>query len=169
MKTALVSKVPFALLAACAAVLAFAAPASAQEPGSVAVNLTARKVVEVDKKETFQPADKARPGEVLQYDATCKNTLPRGVKDVKPVVPVPTGSVYVDGSAKPANFEASLDGKTFAKPPLTREVKTADGTVKKETVPADQYRALRWTLPDLAAGAESTVSARVRLGTNAGK
>ena len=117
------------------------------------INLAARKVVTEDKTETFQPADKAKPGEVIQYDATCRNSLPRAVKDVKPVVPVPKGSVFVDGSAKPAQFEASLDGHTFAKPPLTREVKQPDGSLKKEPVPATEYRALRWNLPELAAGA----------------
>jgi hypothetical protein len=47
--------------------------------------------------------------------------------------------------------------------PLTRMVKQADGSTRKEPVPLSDYRALRWEIGTLAAGATTAVSLRVRI------
>jgi hypothetical protein len=78
-------------------------------------------------------------------------------------VPVPPGTTFIAASAEPAQAQASTDGNTFAPMPLTRMVKQADGSTRKEPVPLADYRALRWEIGTLAAGATTVVSLRVSI------
>ena len=51
-----------------------------------------------------------------------------------------------------------------------REVKNDAGVMEKQPVPLAEYRALRWTLPELAAGKTATFVLRAQvLGNNAAK
>lgn len=142
------------------------APAQAQDKNPVAVSLTARKVVVQDGKETLQAADKARPGEVIQYEAVYRNAGSTAVHGLQATVPVPEGLAYVAGSSKPANAQASLDGKNFQSIPLMREVKKVDGTTVKQAVPLAEYRALRWSIDSLDGGKDVAVQLRATVLTN---
>jgi uncharacterized repeat protein (TIGR01451 family) len=144
--------------------LALTMTVSAQQQ-DVRVDLTARRVVLADGKESLLAADKAKPGDVIQYDAIYKNTGKAAVQNVGATVPIPAGLALVAESAKPAAEQASLDGKNFSAFPLTRDVKNDAGVVEKQPVPLEQYRALRWSLPELAPGATATVSLRARVVT----
>jgi uncharacterized repeat protein (TIGR01451 family) len=116
-----------------------------------------------DGKESFEAADKARPGDTLEYAAVCKNVSPDSIHNLKPNLPIPAGTELLPNSIKPAATEASLDGKKFEAYPIKRPVKTADGKEELREVPAAQIRALRWNVGDLKGGASTTLVARVRV------
>ena len=122
------------------------------QPTDLKVALTAQKVVVTEGKEKLVPADKARPGDVIQYDASYQNSGTAPLHNVGAIVPIPAGLVLVAETAKPAAPEASLDGKTFQQTPLTRPVINAAGIAENQAVPLSEYRALRWTLAEVPAG-----------------
>lgn len=128
----------------------------------VTVKLTASKVVKgEDGRHTLAPADAAKPGDVLEYAAVYRNQTGGAVKGLEATVPIPAGLELLPDSAKPAGALASADGKDFAAQPLMTK---ADG--KPAALPLEKYRALRWTIPQLAAEAEVTVTLRARVLTN---
>ena len=134
--------------------------------GAVDVSLQAFRVVGDTKDAgavTLAPTTHARPGDTIEYQVTYRNGGNSLARQTRAVLPVPAGGMaYLPGSASPAAVEASLDGKTFAPVPLTREV-VRDGKKVRETVPPSEYRFLRWDLGDLPAGAAATVKSRMRL------
>src|ERR1044071_1223016 len=122
----------------------------AQNASDVHVTLKAQKVLRAkDGKETLQTAERAFPGEVIQYDAIYQNYSKQGVHNLQPTLPIPSGLEYIPQSTAPAPAKASLDGRNFAAIPLTRPVTMPDGAVKQEPVPYSEYRALRWEIGDL--------------------
>lgn len=135
----------------------------AAEP--LTATLEAHKVLLADNgKEQLAPAAQARPGDVLEYRATYRNTSDKPIRAVMATLPVPsTGVEYLPNSAMPLGVEASVDGTRFAPAPLKRVVMTPEGRPQQQVVPAVEYRFLRWPLGDLPAGASKTVSARVRV------
>ena len=141
-----------------------AGAANAQNASDVVVTLKAQKVERTKEgKEVLRVADRAVPGEVIQYDALYRNQSKKGIRNLQPTLPIPAGLEYLPDSAKPAPSKASLDGKNFAPIPLMRQVALPDGKTKEEPVPASEYRALRWELGDLDSGRNALVSARARL------
>ena len=111
-------------------------------------------------KEALLPADKAAPGDTLEYQTAHKNNGKSAIKSLVATLPLPDGISYLPGSARPANAEASLDGKVFAAIPLKAMVKNAQGKLEERLVPYSDYRALRWALGELPANDQTTVSAR---------
>src|SRR5690349_8307860 len=86
----------------------------AQAGGDVRVTLKAQKVLKSkDGKETLQLADRAFPGEVIQYDALYKNQGKQGVHNLQPTLPIPAGLEYMPQASAPAPAKASVDGKNF--------------------------------------------------------
>jgi hypothetical protein len=69
----------------------------------------------------------------------------------------------VAGSVEPAQAQASIDGAVFAPMPLSRMVKQADGSLRRELVPLSEYRALRWEVGSLPAGGSTVVSLLTRI------
>jgi uncharacterized repeat protein (TIGR01451 family) len=139
--------------------------ASAQEP-DLKVTLAARKVTVDAGKETLTAADKAKPGEIIQYEASYQNDGTSAVRHVGAVVPIPAGLTLVANSANPVAAEASLDGKNFSPAPLVRAVKTETGATEDRPVPLSEYRALRWTLEEVSPGTTTTVKLRARVAAN---
>ena len=135
----------------------------AQGAPEVRVDLTAKRVVVSDGQESLVSADKAKPGEVIQYEAVYKNTGSAPVKNVAATVPIPSSLALVDESAKPPAVQASVDGKNFNPIPLTREVKNKEGVTEKQPVPLAEYRALRWVISELPAGGSTAVLLRARV------
>lgn len=147
------------------ALVAFAslAPLAAWAQSDVTVNLTAQRVIAgANGKETFAAGDQARPGDVLEYRATCRNASDSRVRQLAATLPVPRGMSFLPGTAS-AGVVASLDGKTFEPLPLKRRVKLSDGRTVVREVPASEVRWLRWTLGTLDAKTEKVVRARVRV------
>lgn len=146
----------FALVALTAPTLAFAA-------GDVRVALTAQRVSVTDGKEVFATAEKARPGDVIEYRAVYRNDGKTAVRELFATLPVPTGLEYLPKTAAPAVVLASTDGSSFSPVPLLRKERTADGREVVREVPLAEYRALRWPVGTLAAKESRTVSARMRV------
>ena len=146
--------------------LAVAFPVMAADTGSVTVDLKGQKVVKAaDGKEKHESAEKARPGDIIEYKAVYHNKGKNPAGDLKATIPVPLGTEYISGSARPADVSASLDGKQFASVPLKRKVKLSSGKEEMRNVPYDEYRSLRWDLKTLEPGKSATVSLRVRIST----
>lgn len=135
----------------------------AAETDQVAVTLKAFTVTGAGKDQHLVPTTQANPGDVIEYQVSYKNTGKAPAKQIKATLPVPDGGMaYLEGTASPG-LQASLDGVTYAAPPLKREV-VRDGRRLQETVPPSEYRFLRWDLGDLGAGQSKTVNSRMRLG-----
>ena len=138
--------------------------ATAKPAGAVEAKLAAFKVTQdANKKEVLAPADKVAPDDLLEYQVVYQNNGKSLLKQLTATLPLPVGTTYVAGSAKPANAMASVDDKTFAAMPLKRKVKKADGTFEEQVIPLSEYRALRWKLGELAEKNKATVSARTRI------
>jgi len=146
-----------------ALLIAPAAWSQAKATGPLASELQARKVVKTaDGREELTSADSARPGDVLEYTATFRNTGKTTLTKVEATLPIPDNVEYVPGTAKPANPKASDDGKRFGDLPLKRVVKR-NGTDVEEIVPVREYRMLRWAPIDLGGEKSASYVARVRV------
>jgi uncharacterized repeat protein (TIGR01451 family) len=146
------------------------APALAQTTGSANSNkeiesvLTSKKVtIGADKKELLVEAKNAKPGEIIEYQATYTNKSKAGISKLTPNLPVPEGTEYLAGTARPASIKATLGDGKFEAIPLKRKVKLPSGKEVEQEVPASRYKALQWSLGDLGPGKSITVSARVRV------
>jgi uncharacterized repeat protein (TIGR01451 family) len=147
------------------AVVLFPLPGMAANAAPVAVSLVAHKVViSADGKESLAAAREVKPGEVLEYQAVYSNQSKQPVRNVKAVLPIPTGAFsYIPASSSPASVSASLDGQKFEAVPLMRTVTLPDGKRVSSPVPVAEYRYLRWDLGDMKPGDRVTVAARMRM------
>jgi uncharacterized repeat protein (TIGR01451 family) len=129
----------------------------------VKVTLTAWLVtVDAAGKEVFAPAVTATPGDLIEYRVESLNTSVAPVSGQRLDLPIPAGTVFVEGSAKPGGALASIDGgANFAAVPLMRTVAKAGGGEEKQPVPVAEYRVLRWAIGTLPAGKLAQVRARV--------
>lgn len=129
----------------------------------VKVELKANKVVVVNGAEQKQPADKAKPGEIIEYVAEYRNTAKGPVSNVVATLPVPPGMEYVPDTAEPVQVFASTDEHNYAPVPLKRSVRGADGKTVEQLVPFSEYRSLRWKLGDLQGDSSRSVKARMKV------
>jgi len=138
--------------------------------GPLAIELKSEKITTVllqGKSEERRDAAKAiKPADIIEYRANYKNTSAKELRGVQAVLPVPSGMTIDLNSAKPLPVQASSDGRQFYPVPLTRQVRAADGQLKTVNVPLSEYRALRWSLGALAAGASRDVVLRARVNAN---
>ncbi len=155
-KTAVICQIITILLSSS---LSFAA-----DRGDVVVELTAKKVtIDANGKEVLASAEKAAPGDVIEYVATYANKGDKSVKDLLGMLPVPHGMEYIPSTAKPSKVFASLDGKQYGVVPLKRKVRLPNNKEEIREVPPAEYRFLRWDLKNLAPGQRVTVSARMQV------
>lgn len=147
------------------AALCVAASATFADAGAVSVQMTNNRVVTAaDGKQTLEDGSHARPGDVLEYHAIYRNNGSKPARDLLATLPVPANALeYLPETAFPDGVLASLDGKTFAAPPLTRVVRLPDGKQVTREVPVSEYRFLRWKLGELAPGKSVMVGARMRV------
>ncbi|MFM7026164.1 MAG: hypothetical protein ACKOWC_08945 [Limnohabitans sp.] len=137
-----------------------AATAPAQTEPVVKAELIQLQVLQENGKEILKPVQTVKPGDLIEYKVTYTNRGTKPVRDVVAQLPIPEGLEYQPRSARPApTAEASVKNGAFAREPLMRDA--AGG--KKEPVPYSEYRQLRWTLGQIAAGARTEVSARARV------
>ena len=156
------NKVLATLIAAALVALA-PTPLRAQGDGPVQTRLEARKVVrDADGREAFVAAEAVRPGDVIEYVATYRNTGSAPVRDLEATLPIPAHTELLAGSARPVGARASLDAREFAAPPLKRTVRR-DGRAVEEAIPTREYRYLRWSQPVLAPNQAVAFRARVRV------
>ena len=148
-----------------AGLAAWGAIALAQAPaaGPLESKLEARKVSRAaDGSERYSAADTARPGDVIEYVATYRNTGGGRLSNVEATLPIPEGTEFIPGSAKPGPQKVSVDGLAFAKLPLIRMVKR-EGKEYVESVPPRDYKFLRWNGVVLEPRQAVTYVARVRV------
>lgn len=139
-----------------------AAPAAASQVKSV---LSSKKVViGADKKESLVEAGQIKPGEIIEYQVSFSNQGTTPVSKLQGNLPIPEGTEFIAGSAKPGiGVRATLGDSKFDPIPLKRKVKGPDGKEIEQDVPLSLYRALQWTLGDLAPGKSTSVTARVKV------
>jgi hypothetical protein len=146
------------------AVAMAAATTPARSTDLLGVQLHAYRVISLaDGEEQLVDAGKASPGDVLEYRVVYTNFSSKVLRRVQGTLPVPTDLEYVDSNATPKAALASLDGQKFAPVPLQRTVRLPSRKVVVQIVPPREYRALRWDLGEIAAGASVTVRARMRV------
>ena len=137
--------------------------AHAQQKGPLESTLEQHKVAKAaDGRESLVAATGVRPGDVIEYAATYRNTGRAPITGVQATVPIPPNTEYVAGSANPREAKASVDGVTYAAMPLKRQV-VRDGKSVDELVPTREYRYLRWSAPQVAGETSVTFTARVRV------
>jgi uncharacterized repeat protein (TIGR01451 family) len=141
-----------------------AAPAALAQTGPAPLDsqLVARKVIAADGRETFVDAASAKPGDVIEYVATYRNTGKSALTGLQATMPIPPQTEYLPGTARPAQPLASVDGRVFADIPLKRKV-NRDGKQVEEPVPYREYRALRWFVGELGGEQSAEFAARVRV------
>lgn len=145
------------------ALVAAAWPAAAQQGNPLVTQLEARKVVRsADGKETFAAADSAKPGDVIEYVATYRNTGKQPLRNLEATLPIPENTEFVPDSANPASAKASVDAKNYAAMPLKRTT-VKDGKPVEALVPARDYRSLRWSAAELPAEKVAKFTARVKV------
>ena len=147
-----------ALALACAT-----AQAAFAQAGAVETRLEAHKVERAaDGRETLGDAQAARPGDVIEYAATYRNTGKQPVRNLEATLPIPANTEYLAGSAQPAQAKASVDAHAFGVLPLKRQV-VRDGKTVEEAVALREYRYLRWYPGELEPGKSVTYTARVKV------
>ena len=154
------------LLRAAVMLVAAAAPLHAfaqKPPAPVEAKLEVRKVVSgAGASEAFASGDAVKPGDVIEYVATFRNTTGKPVRNLEPTLPLPEHTEFIAGSTGPASVMAGLDARVFAPIPLKRKT-VANGRETLEAVPYREYRYLRWAPVDLEPGKSVRVSARVKV------
>jgi hypothetical protein len=118
---------------------------------------------DIKGNETLVPTESAPPGAVLEYQATYKNLTKNSLTDLQFDLPIPTGTQFQKEGLYPQKAKASsmIAGTVFADMPLTKVVKDAQNKDKVVLVPLADYKILRWSQTELAAGKSMTVKARV--------
>jgi uncharacterized repeat protein (TIGR01451 family) len=97
-----------------------------------------------------------KPGQRVRYTIVAHNTGDHPAANLAPVVKIPAGERYVDGSAG-SNAEYSVDGgKTWSVAPMVRVTNPGGTVTPRRALPAE-FDAIRWTAPAaLAPGARMT-------------
>lgn len=136
------------------------APA-AQEQKAVTVELTQQKVVKDDKnRDKLVDAETVKPNDVLEYRAVYKNVSARPVKQLAATIPLPEGLEYVPTSAQPRKgVQFAPASGVYAAEPLMRTLPNG----RSEPLAYSDYRSVRWSIAELAPGAEVTVVARAKV------
>ena len=129
--------------------LALAGPAVAAPRPNVKLKLTGSIVTKAaDGKTTLTPVEKEAPksGDEVEYDIAATNAGEAPAFKLMPSGKIPSGTAYVDGSAKAprAKIEFSLDqGKTWSTAP-TVTVKGPNGAPVVKKADPSLYTAIRF-------------------------
>lgn len=141
-----------------------ASPApTSQEQKAITVALTQQKVVKDDKgRETLVEAETVKPGDTLEYRAVYKNVSAQPVKQLAATIPLPEGLEYLPSSAQPRKgVQFAPASGVYGAEPLTRKLPNG----RTENLAYSEYRTVRWSVEQLAPGAEVTVVARAKVET----
>lgn len=123
--------------------------------------LTSRRLHPV---QAFELTSREMQGDVVEYCATYFNGGEADIDGVSAVLPVPPGSTFIAGSAWPARqMEVSADAITFKSLTLIDRVPMPEGNEERTVAALAAYRAVRWDLGSLPAGASAVVRLRVRM------
>jgi len=152
----MISKVGFITLLLTLAMNAFAAP-------QVSLEVTAEKDVTETNEQGEQVtrrviAADTVPGDVLFYTIRYSNSGSEAARSVQVNNPIPDGTEYQANSAwgDGAEILFSIDGgASFKKPSsLTYQTTGRDGAQENRQAAPEQYNAIRWTIEEIAPGAD---------------
>jgi uncharacterized repeat protein (TIGR01451 family) len=152
----------FNAMGAAAMLFIAALPLHAQTAAVEATLEAHRVVLGADGRESLASADVAKPGDVIEYVATYRNTTSQTIRDLEATLPIPAHTELIPGSARPMAARASLDAREFASLPLKRRA-LRDGREVEEAIPLREYRYLRWAPVHLGAQMSVTYTARVKV------
>jgi uncharacterized repeat protein (TIGR01451 family) len=156
-----------ALTMVCASPFAADAAWAKTEAGVKGTLIQNKVVVASDGKETLVPADKVKPGDVVEYQARYSNEGATPVTNLIVTLPIPKGLELLAKTDLPPGAMASVDSVNFEPAPLKRMVRRADGSQVAELIPLNEYRALRWQVAQLAAGKSAVFVARAKVDNGA--
>ena len=146
-------------------VLLLAVPVFAKS--QVSISMKAEKEVIVNKEKKMVEAKEINSGDVIFYTLSYVNSGDDAATKAVLDDPIPTGTVYIDGSAlgKDAEITFSIDGgKTFKKPSLlTYEIKLPDGKMEKRVASPELYTHIRWTIGVVPAHGSGQAGFQVRV------
>ncbi|MHC0054845.1 hypothetical protein [Actibacterium sp. D379-3] len=148
-----------------ASLAVIAAQAQAQELQSQ----VSFQIVEISEDGTEQLIDRStvRPGEIIQYVLTHSNNAEIDLGGIAIAAPIPEGVTIALGSQSsthPAVFEVQaemepeLPGLEWSTLPAFRTVVDADGTTRKEPVPAEAIAAVRWNMESALPSGETALN-----------
>lgn len=149
------------------AILGAALPASAQDAAPRALQITATNVTAVEAARDAVGGS-ALPGDVIEYGLLFTNVTDTEVSDVQFTDPIPSGLVLVVGSVSADRSDVVVDfsingGADWSEAPQI-DVAQPDGTMVRQTAPAEAYTHVRWTVTgSVAVGARVTARFRVRM------
>ena len=133
----------------------------------VSVSIKAEKEIMVNKEKKMVEAKEINSGDVIFYTLSYVNSGDDAATKAMLDDPIPTGTVYIDGSAlgKDAEITFSIDGgKTFKKPSLlTYEIKLPDGKMEKRVASPERYTHIRWTIGVVPAHGSGQAGFQVRV------
>ena len=133
----------------------------------VSVSMKAEKEVTVNKEKKMVEAKEINSGDVIFYTLSYVNSGDDAATKAVLDDPIPTGTVYIDGSAfgKDADITFSIDGgKNFKKPSLlTYEIKLPDGKMEKRVASPELYTHIRWTIGVVPAHGSGQAGFQVRV------
>jgi uncharacterized repeat protein (TIGR01451 family) len=109
----------------------------------------------------------ANPGEKLIFTLSYKNKGNEKARNVNVDNPIPKDTVFIVGSGigKNSKMLFSIDGgKTYKAPSLLKyQVTLSDGKKITKQASPDQYTHVRWTIDEVAPGAEGVVGFQVKM------
>lgn len=160
------NKLLFSLLLCCN--FLFIGQISANQ-GPLKSKLSVQKLITQDgKTDVLAMADKATLGDILEYQLNYSNTGQSSLTGIIVEGPIPSGTTYIANSARTdvkAQLEVTINrGKTWAMPPLFRDIKNADGSMTKMQIPDSEYTAIRWqVISPLEAGKNMDFIYRIKV------
>lgn len=148
----------------------FASSAFAQQAQLVAQrnqllsDLKAFKVVKVDNKEQLVETNSVMPGDIIEYQLTYINETGGSISNLRPVLPVPDGMIFIEETANPTLHAVSItNDQVFQQPPVLKEIVLPNGSKGKIKVDPKEYRFLQWLQDSMNSGEIKTFKARMRI------
>lgn len=136
----------------------------AQGSDNLLSELSAFKVkASKDGDQVLEKAERAHPGDIIEYQLSYKNAGRTTIRSLTPVLPIPEGMVFIPDTTSAIRLVASLDGKSYSEVPIQREVEDEDGNIETVTVPFEEYRFLKWFIVELRSEKDVLLKARMQV------
>ena len=132
--------------------ISMALSATARDQGLTGNIEAFQVIVTKDGKEDFQPAEKAKPKDIIEYRLTYKNSGTDPVQNIFITDPIPSGTEYIEASASQPDkgtVKFSIDGgKSYKSWPIEIIEKTKSGRENVTLATPEMVTHIRWTLTD---------------------